>query len=66
MASTTESFVHYPEITDKSTRDYLMKNEINDMFEKNPHITEYPENIKRAFLVPIVSRWHLTKKTKFS
>jgi len=52
------SWEHRPEITDESKRFKLMEEEVREV----PEFKTFSEGARRAFMVPIVSKWNMKKK----
>jgi hypothetical protein len=46
-----------PEITNETERQFLMEREVRSLFEEMPWLKTEKPAVRRAFMVPIVSKW---------
>lgn len=53
----TVSYAHLPEITNETERKFLMEREVRSLFEEMPWLKTEKPAVRRAFMVPIVSKW---------
>jgi hypothetical protein len=50
-------YAYMPEITNETERQILMEREVRSLFEEMPWLKTEKPAVRRAFMVPIVSKW---------
>ena len=60
------SYAHLPEITNETERQFLMEREVRSLFEEMPWLKTEKPAVRRAFMVPIVSKWLMPSTHSFA